>query len=129
MGPLRKKSWWRKILLSRLTLAVLLLASIGLAFAVYDRYEVEREMAERRENAQEELERESERQAELKSRVDYLNNEHGMEAEIRRHFDVALEGEQVVVIVDEEESRITALSAEANEQESHESFWERWWPW
>ena len=129
MGPLRKKAWWRKILLSRLTLGLLILATFALSFAVYDRYEVEREMAARRETAAEELKRESDRQAVLKDRVNYLNNDQGMEAEIRRHFDVALEGEQVVVIVDGgDESNVTALSAEFKEQESS-GFWERWWPW
>lgn len=131
MGPLRKKSWWQKVLLSRLTLAILLASTFGLAFAVYDRYQVEREMFLRRETAEAELQRESQRQQGLQDRVLYLENDQGMEAEIRRHFDVALEGEQVIVIVDEKDSgaNISAMSTGLAEEEDHVGFWERWWPW
>lgn len=118
------------MLLSRLTLAILLISTLGLAFAVYDRYQVEREMFARRETAEAELEQESQRQKVLQDRVDYLENDQGMEAEIRRHFDVALEGEQVIVIVDEKDngSNISAMSTGLAEEES-EGFWARWWPW
>lgn len=127
MGPLSKKSWWQKILFSRITLALLLLACFGLSFAVHDRYKVEREVYNRQEDAQEELVRETIRKQELESRVNYLNNEQGMEAEIRRRFDVALEGEQVVVIVGEGEdaNRPDTASTDVRSQ----SFWNRWWPW
>lgn len=118
------------MLLSRLTLAILMFSVLGLTFAVYDRYQVEREMAARRESAEAELMRESDRQAALKDRVDYLKNDQGMEAEIRRHFDVALEGEQVVVIMDEQQNDagISAMSTGLAAEDS-ESFWDRWWPW
>lgn len=131
MGPLRKKSWWQKVLLSRFTLVVLLLSTVGLTFAVYDRYQVEREMAERRATAESELLRESQRQKALQDRVNYLENDQGLEAEIRRHFDVALEGEQVIVIVDEKEndSNISAMTTGVQEEGESESFWERLLPW
>lgn len=128
MGPLSKKSWWQRALLSRVTLALLLLACIGLSFAVYDRYRVEREVHDRRQKVQADLVREMERKQELEDRVDYLNNDQGMEAEIRRHFDVALEGEQVVVIVGEARDDPVDSGGPGTTSES-ESFWERWWPW
>ena len=128
MGPLSKKSWWQKVLWSRMTLALLLLICAGLSFAVYDRYQVEREVYERREKVQADLVREMDRQRDLESRVNYLDNEQGMEAEIRRHFDVALEGEQVVVLVGEtrEEAELTTVSTSGV---GREGFWRRWWPW
>ena len=131
MGPLRKKSWWQKVLFSRLTLVMLVISVFGLAFAVYDRYQVEREMAARRGSVEEELRRESDRQATLKDRVDYLKNDQGMEAEIRRHFDVALEGEQVIVIMDDKEtsSGISAMSSSVTKEEESVGFWARWLPW
>ncbi len=128
MGPLSKKSWWQKVLLSRLTLVLLLLACFGLSFAVYDRYQVERDMYDRRLNSEAELRREAERKQVLEERVEYLNNEQGLEAEIRRHFDVARDGEQVVVIVGESEDNSTTSSAIVNIKTS-EFFWSRWWPW
>jgi hypothetical protein len=111
-----------------MTLALLLLICAGLSFAVYDRYQVEREVYERREKVQADLVREMDRQRDLESRVNYLDNEQGMEAEIRRHFDVALEGEQVVVLVGEtrEEAELTTVSTSGVGQEG---FWRRWWPW
>lgn len=130
MGPLRKRSWWQKVLFSRLTLLLLLLASAGLTFAVHDRFVVEREMAVRRAERAAELARESGRQAELKEKVDYLENDQGMEAEIRRHFDVALEGEQVVVIVgDKKGASATATAAAVPAAAEPQSFWRRFWPW
>ncbi len=42
------------------------------------------------------------RRAELETKVEYLSNERGIEAEMRRNFDVARPGEQVVIILDEE---------------------------
>lgn len=74
-----------------------------------------------------ELQKEGQRKEALEDRVSYLNNDQGMEAEIRRHFDVALPGEQVVVIVGEEEAT-TALSKKVDE-DKEDGFWSRWWPW
>lgn len=128
MGPLSKKAWWQKVLWSRMTLTLLLLICAGLSFAVYDRYQVEREVHERREKVQADLVREMDRQRDLEARVNYLDNEQGMEAEIRRHFDVALEGEQVVVLVGEssENNELTKVPTSDVEQEG---FLSRWWPW
>ena len=39
--------------------------------------------------------------------MEYLSGERGIEEEIRKHFDVAKEGEQVVIIVDKEEEELT----------------------
>lgn len=128
MGPLSKKSWWQKVLLSRATLILLLLACLGLSFAVYDRHLVEREVYQRRGEAEAELVREEEREQELEKRVDYLNNEQGMEAEIRRRFDVALDGEQVVVLVGETQDDSDDVSGTMVDVE-RKSFWEPWWPW
>lgn len=129
MSLLHKKPWWQKIFLSRITLAILMVASVVLSFAVYDRYVVEREMAARRESREAELAREVERHAILKEKVEYLNNEDGMEAEIRRHFDVALEGEQVVIIVGENSEATTTAPLLVGSEEEKRSFWQIIWPW
>lgn len=99
MSLLRKKTWWQVLLNSRLTIAALAVIAVALSFAVYDRYAVEREMLARKNEAETDLQALTERQAVLKERVEYLNNDQGMEAEIRRHFDVAREGEQVVILL------------------------------
>ena len=114
---------------SRITLAVLLLISLFLMFSVYERYVIEREMAERRRDAEAELTELSARKAELEEKVEYLGNEEGIEAEIRMHFDVAREGEQVVIIVDDAESDTTAQTASIQEATNSEGFWSSFLPW
>lgn len=69
---------------------------------VYQRYTIEQEMVARREEAEAQLQELEERRADLEKKVEYLSNERGIEAEMRRNFDVARPGEQVVIILDEE---------------------------
>jgi cell division protein FtsB len=58
-------------------------------------------MAERRVAAEREVAELEARQAVLKEQVEYITSERGIEAEMRRQFDIAREGEQVVIILDE----------------------------
>jgi cell division protein FtsB len=97
--------------------------AVVLAFAVYDRYVVEREVMARWSETEKKLQVLSERQAALQSRVDYLNNEQGLEAEIRRHFDVSKEGEQVVILVGEKDTAGTA-STSPNKITPKKSWWQ-----
>ncbi len=68
-------------------------------------------MAERRAEAEVHVTELEARKEHIKNKVEYLGSERGMEAEMRRNFDVAQPGEQVVIIVDEEkkDSEITPL--------------------
>jgi len=63
---------------------------------------IERDMSSRRAVAEEELNELLDRKAGLEGKVEYLREERGIESEIRKHFDVAKEGEQVVVLLDDE---------------------------
>ncbi len=78
-------------------LSVLLLAG----FSAYGRYSIAVEMTARQEAAQRELAELELRRAALIEEVEYITSERGIEAEMRRQFDVAREGEQVVIIIDE----------------------------
>lgn len=129
MALLGKKSWWQRAINSRFTLIGLLALSTILSFAVYDRYTVEREVSERRQEKEEELRNLEERQAVLKERVDYLENDQGLEAEIRRHFDVAKEGEQVVVLMGERPVVTDGTSPLHQETDVESGFWSWLWPW
>ncbi len=97
------KSWWAVGFLGFLCLFLL--------WVVYDRYSIERDMAERRAEAEVHVTELEARKEHIKNKVEYLGSERGMEAEMRRNFDVAQPGEQVVIIVDEEkkDSEITPL--------------------
>lgn len=128
MSLLRKKGWWQALLHSRLTLLVLLILTVMISFAVYDRYVIEREMAERRETKEMQLHTMEEQRDELKDRVEYLKGEQGIESEIRKYFDVALEGEKVVVLIGESESEEQNSLANKVVLEE-ESWWAKWFPW
>lgn len=67
--------------------------------SVYERYQVEREMAIKRAEAETELTDLQNRKESLQEEVEYLSQERGIEAEMRRQFDVALPGEQVIILV------------------------------
>ena len=125
------KRTWSSIFYSRLTLVALLFVSFILVFSVYERYVIEREMAERRREAETELTELKKRKAELEAKVEYLGNEEGIEAEIRTHFDVAREGEQVVIIVDDTESEtgIAASVQPARVSDAEGGFWASFFPW
>jgi len=85
-------SWWLLLILVPVTLMLLLV--------VFERYQIERDMAARRAAAEAKLSELQAREAELAETVTYLESERGIEAEMRRNFDVAEPGEQVVVILD-----------------------------
>ncbi len=87
---------------SPLALGFLGIILLFMMSVVYQRYTIEQDMVERREEAATQLKGLEERRAELEKKVEYLSNERGIEAEMRRNFDVARPGEQVVIILDAE---------------------------
>jgi len=102
MPQFGKKKRFTDYLYSKPAVAVLCLIAIYMAFGVYQRFTVERQMAARRIEMEQEKEALLQRKASLEERVEYLSGERGIEEEIRKHFDVAKDGEQVVIIVDKE---------------------------
>ncbi len=93
-------------------------------WSAYVRYEIAKDMAERRYSLESEASTLEERRDDLEKQVEYLSHERGIEAEMRRQFDVALEGEQVVVIVDpEKEEDIQPLSTSTEEENAWYEFW------
>lgn len=97
------------------------------AWSAYVRYDIAMEMRDRRIQAEQAAATLEARKDELQKRVDYLSNERGIEAEMRRQFDVALEGEQVVVIVEEEDDGPEVLPLSTTTSESAEKRWYQFW--
>ncbi len=93
----------RNWLYSKVTIGVILILCLLMAGSVYKRYQVERQMAERRAETEQALEALEDRATIIEEKVGNLENQRGLEAEIRDRFDVAREGEQVVIILDNEE--------------------------
>lgn len=96
----KKKSVF-EYLYSKPAIAVLLILVVLLGGAMLKRYTIEREMAARVFDTQQERDALIERKKSLEERVEYLSGERGVEEEIRKHFDVAREGEQVIILTGE----------------------------
>ncbi len=91
--------------------------TVALSVSAFERFKVERTMAEKREEREHELSREQARVEELKAEVEHLKDYRGIEEELRNRFDVAKEGERVVVIIDDDNA---SNSTEINTKESPE---------
>lgn len=82
-------------------------------------------MEHRRGEAQRELDELKNQKAGLEKQVQYLSDDRGIEAEMRRQFDVALNNEQVVVIVEPEadETNATTSTYQVIEEPAWYEFW------
>lgn len=92
----------RSVINSPYTQGVILVLALMVGWSAYVRYDIAMEMKDRRIQAEQQAAALQARKDALEEEVQYLSNERGIEAEMRRQFDVALEGEQVVVIVEDE---------------------------
>ncbi len=102
MFDFHQKRKLKAALQSRVTWVIILIAAFFMMLSAYDRYLIAREMSERRLEVEHEVEALRERKMELEADVEYLSHDRGIEAEMRRQFDIAREGEQVVIIVEDE---------------------------
>ena len=103
MFDFHEKRKIRRILYSKVSIGVVLILTVLLMSAVWERYTVSKEMKERLDDKYAELEIIQQRAETIESKVEYLKNERGVEEELRNRFDVAREGEQVVILLDDEE--------------------------
>lgn len=127
MARFGSKTGFTGLLFSKLTFIILLLLCAYLAYSVYERYMVERTMSERLNSTQEEYAELEDRRDTLLEKVQYLEDDSGIETEIRKHFDVAKEGEQVVIIVDDEEEAEKAEFVNGSAPEVDDDPWYKFW--
>lgn len=92
-------------ILPRLAVFVLALVALYLASGVWEVYRKALLAREQRNRAEQEVLELRLRETELRFKIEALNTERGLEEELRRRFDVAKEGERVVVIVDPDDDR------------------------
>lgn len=102
---------------------MILVLMIG--FSAYTRFEIAMEMQERRKVEESEVAKLREKKATLEEQVRYLSDERGIEAEMRRQFDVALPNEQVVVIVEPNHGETNASGTTYKETNEHP--WYEFW--
>lgn len=125
MFDFHQKRKIRTILNSPITQGVIITLAIMVAWSAYTRYDVAMEVAARRVVAEEQVAALQARKEALAEQVEYLSSERGIEAEMRRQFDVALPGEEVVVIVEdhEEVEFLPLASTTVEEKRKWYQFW------
>ncbi|MEM8895785.1 MAG: septum formation initiator family protein [Bacteroidota bacterium] len=112
------------ILGARWVQGAVLLATLFVLWSAFTRYQIAAEMADRRVVVEQEASALEARKTALETQVNYLSNERGIEAEMRRQFDIAKEGEKVVVIVDSEvEAPETIPPTASTTKKSWYEFW------
>lgn len=100
MFDFHEKRKIRRIIYSKPVIGVLFLGAGLMSISVYNRYEVAKEMEKKLEDRRIELSELHMRAESIEAKVKYLKDERGVEEELRNRFDVAKEGEQVVILVD-----------------------------
>ncbi|GEM_PF-4888999 len=115
-----KKFDLRPWLYSKITIGVLFLLCLAMLSPVWGMYERYRGSLTRVEDRREHWEYLEDRHALLQGRINRLESDRGLEAELRRRFNAAKEGEKMVVLVEEE----APLEEEVDERQDP-SLWDR----
>ena len=122
MARFGKKKNLTDYLYTKPAVFLLLIITVFLSTAVYQRFLIERKTAELQQEMEQERVELLERKALLEEKVEYLSGERGIEEEIRKHFDVAKEGEKVIILVGNEQIA-APVSAPVVEETPWYIFW------
>jgi cell division protein FtsB len=125
MFDFQQKRKIRSVFGSPITQGVILLITLFILLSAYNRYLIARDMAERRFAVEAEIQALEERRQKLDQEVKYLSNERGVEAEMRRQFDITREGEQLVILLDDTEESSTSTNTESAATTT--KAWYRFW--
>ena len=102
MFEFKRKKRVRRILYSKPALLLLLVLVLFLGRATFQIYQKERESRANLRQAETEVSALAARDIDLREKVERLQTESGMEAEIRSQFQVAKPGEKMVVMIDDD---------------------------
>ena len=102
MFDFHEKRKIRSFLYSKTVFVLLLILIILLSISAYNRFKVAQDTKKRLEERRDDLEALETRAEILDSKVEYLEDARGIEEELRNRFDVAKEGEQVIIIIDDD---------------------------
>jgi cell division protein FtsB len=108
-----------------ITRVILLILALWMCWGAYTRYEKAELVKVRRVETEQELEHLKKQKEALEKQVKYLSDDRGIEAEMRRQYDVTLPGEQVVVIVDPQKA--TTSSASTSKAVEEDVPWYLFW--
>jgi len=121
MFDFHEKRKIRSFLYSKTVFVLLLLLTILLSISAYNRFTVAKETKERLDERRTDLEALEMRADVLDAKVQYLENDRGVEEELRNRFDVAREGEQVIIILDDKPILKQGESIEVSTDENEDS--------
>lgn len=93
--------------------------------SVYERFKVEREMSFRLENKKTELADLEKKAQAIESQVTHLQNERGIEEELRTRFNVAKKGEEIVVLLEDKTLNTKEATGTPGQQERKASFFQK----
>ena len=113
----------RSLCNSRITQGLLAVVAFIMLWNAFERYTIADAMGDRRALVEQEAATLEARKASLEAEVEYLRDERGIESAMRRQFDIALPGEEVVVILEDETKVEFEPLATTTATESG------WWPW
>jgi len=113
----------RTICNSRITQGFLVIVAFVMLWNAFERYIIADAMGDRRALVEQEAATLEARKASLEAEVEYLRDERGIESAMRRQFDIALPGEEVVVILEDDTEVAFEPLATTTPTESG------WWPW
>lgn len=117
----RNKQKARELLYSKITIAAILFFVVMLIPGVYSIYVKLGESGKDRKAAERELADLEEREQMLTQKVDQGKTERGLEEQIREKFNVAKEGESVIVLVD----KSVIASTTQNEANVFRAVWQK----
>lgn len=118
----------RRFFISPLFLLLLAIPTGFLVYAAHNAYETARETYERRMALQAELDEIEERNATLEANIAKLHDPRDIEAELRKRYDVAREGEEVVILVEEQDNNSQAATPSVEQEVPERAWWQvlRW---
>jgi len=116
---------FKTVLSSPITRVLLLILVLLMGYSAYKRFAIAKDMERRRHEVESDVVRLQGQKEVLEKQVLYLSDDRGIEAEMRRQFDVALENEQVVVIVEPENDEINTSSS--TYENTKEPAWYQFW--
>lgn len=118
MFDFQEKRQMRRLLYSKVTIAILFIIAFFLLMSAFERFKVERETAAKLELRKEDLKKLELRAEALRYQVDHMKNERGIEEELRSRFDVAREGEKVIILLADPKQKKTSTTSTASSTES-----------
>lgn len=103
MKRFQDKRRFKKFLYSKFSVFILIVVFLFMGKAVFNAYQKYAVSSEGKQSVLEEVHEITERKEFLEEELSRLQSERGVEEELRKKFQIAKPGEQVIIIVGEEE--------------------------